>query len=1106
MQSAPGTENTDSRVLAPTSQPPAPGGGGAPVRYGCSQPSASQDSTSTSRTQGSVPVGITASTHQDKGHSCRESKGTRSCEDTAELPASASLSRPGPSSHCSDHPPKFQRAPEKQQESPTTPVGSDVWGGPGLGPWDPSFTSDALPFLDRLPKPKAGPRPPSMHYCEVCRVSCAGPQTYRDHLEGQKHRKKQAAQRISTQPSGGPRGAQSLHCGLCAVSCTGADAYAAHMRGARHQKVFKLHTRLGKPIPSEPTPPRSVTYTRGSDSPSETSVKHEAHSHSSHTSGRPASARGSTASRKGPPELQTAHSRAGERRPSHSKAEAARGGPGEAAGTCGDSEPVGTEYVEEVRSDEGKVIRFRCKLCECSFNDRNARDMHLAGRRHRLQYRKKVDPTLPVAARPSGPMQRVVVKRLQRQRQLVQARLEDARRWSCELRQQEEQSRQPLESSQLQVDEQSPELPAWALPAPTAKLGMATTRRQSGRRPESSDDRHVMCKHASIYPTEEELQAIQTAVSHTERALRLVSDTLAEESSQLSTLAPPPPRMLKGVVRVGILAKGLVLRGDHSVQLILLCSKKPTHSLLQRIKQELPRELSIVAEEKYEVSSDHDANIVISACVEPGVKVTVSATSPLMREDPSLKRGLQDSVCDPEDVLDRERCLETLAALRHAKWFQARASGLQPCVIVIRVLRELCRCLPPWGALPAWAMELLVEKVLSSAPRPLSPGDAMRRVLEYVATGALLADGPGLQDPCEKGPQDALEPMTPQQREDLTASAQRALRLVAFRQIHKVLHMEQLPPRTRFGARARKRMREASQAQEGTGDRKRGRQGSAGLPPSLNPLVQLKLQPCFVLPVAFKGQLTCGTMPGVCRIIQNLAGPQSLYAGLPRAWQSPAGALHSPTQMHPSAKPGKVLVSSFSGFLEEAGSSWARHPWGASCWWRPEPASLWLLKGDGALQLGELTGGGDWWLPPWWPGSVTGKRHAPPLCTEPLCKAHPCLPRKADESTPGDKELSRTRLATPNHGASFRDSEIQHLLSSVQIESRLPCSSLKPRRAAATDPPPQAFSPRGRGPLSRLALGQGHKTRPQTRQETEHQRAQGEGELHRSCCGAGECC
>lgn len=51
--------------------------------------------------------------------------------------------------------------------------------------------------------------------------------------------------------------------------------------------------------------------------------------------------------------------------------------------------------------------------------------------------------------------------------------------------------------------------------------------------------------------------------------------------------------MLKGVVRVGILAKGLVLRGDHSVQLTLLCSQKPTRSLLQRIKQELPRELAV---------------------------------------------------------------------------------------------------------------------------------------------------------------------------------------------------------------------------------------------------------------------------------------------------------------------------------------------------------------------------------------------------------------------------------------------------------------------------------------------------------------------------------
>lgn len=48
--------------------------------------------------------------------------------------------------------------------------------------------------------------------------------------------------------------------------------------------------------------------------------------------------------------------------------------------------------------------------------------------------------------------------------------------------------------------------------------------------------------------------------------------------------------------------------------------------------------------------------------------------------------------------------------------------------------------------------------------------------------------------------------------------------MVAFRQIHKVLGIDALPPRPRF----RKRPRE-SKAEEGARDRKRGRQGGEGL-------------------------------------------------------------------------------------------------------------------------------------------------------------------------------------------------------------------------------------------------------------------------------------
>ena len=42
-----------------------------------------------------------------------------------------------------------------------------------------------------------------------------------------------------------------------------------------------------------------------------------------------------------------------------------------------DVQPVGHDYIEEIKSDDGKVISFSCKLCECRFNDPNAKEMHM---------------------------------------------------------------------------------------------------------------------------------------------------------------------------------------------------------------------------------------------------------------------------------------------------------------------------------------------------------------------------------------------------------------------------------------------------------------------------------------------------------------------------------------------------------------------------------------------------------------------------------------------------------------------------------------------------------------------------------------------------------
>ncbi|KAK1876970.1 Interleukin enhancer-binding factor 3 like [Dissostichus eleginoides] len=281
-----------------------------------------------------------------------------------------------------------------------------------------------------------------------------------------------------------------------------------------------------------------------------------------------------------------------------------------------------------------------------------------------------------------------------------------------------------------------------------------------------NDDRHVMAKHSVIYPTQEELESVQNMVSHTERALKAVSDWLDKqekgttksdsdivETDKESEHRDQATRSLRGVMRVGL--------------------EKPTIMLLKKVSENLLAQLKVITEDKYMMTQHiREASIVE---IEKGTT------------------GESHSVNDPPDVLDRQKCLTALASLRHAKWFQARANGLRSCVIVIRTLRDLCARVPTWAPLRGWPLELICEKAIGTGNRPMGAGEALRRVLECLASGILMSEGAGISDPCEKEPTDAIGHLDRQQREDITASAQHALRLSAFGQLHKVLGMDPLP-------------------------------------------------------------------------------------------------------------------------------------------------------------------------------------------------------------------------------------------------------------------------------------------------------------------------
>ncbi|XP_077593932.1 spermatid perinuclear RNA-binding protein isoform X1 [Stigmatopora nigra] len=397
----------------------------------------------------------------------------------------------------------------------------------------------------------------------------------------------------------------------------------------------------------------------------------------------------------------------------------------------------------------------------------------------------------------------------------------------------------------------------------------------------SNDDRHVMAKHSAIYPSSHDLEAVQTLVSNVECALKHVSDWLDQSTSDTperpasqsadgkededatgtgtetgtgtgpetgaDCREPSTGKVLCGVMRIGLVAKGLLIKGDLDLELVLMCREKPTQTLLHSVCRHLPGEIQKLTEEKYEVtSSPSEAAIVVRASAEPKLTLKITLTSPVMRDDDDEDEEEEEEDEEEEDeldgeeneeetdeveakmvdqqektnghvlgaaamrveaeeeeeeeeqeeegeVLDRHTCLLALAALRHAKWFQARVNGLKSCVIVLRILRDMCNRQPAWEPLKGWPLELICEKAIATCNRPLGAGEALRRVMECLASGILLPGGPGLRDPCEKEPTNTLVNMTVEQAEAITYSAQHALRLMAFGQICKVLEMDPLP-------------------------------------------------------------------------------------------------------------------------------------------------------------------------------------------------------------------------------------------------------------------------------------------------------------------------
>ncbi|ESO08110.1 hypothetical protein HELRODRAFT_190894 [Helobdella robusta] len=487
---------------------------------------------------------------------------------------------------------------------------------------------------------------------------------------------------------------------------------------------------------------------------------------------------------------------------------------------------LGADYLRELLNEKG-IINYRCELCSVTIPDAHHTKFHLEGRKHKVNYRKKVDPSIVLPP-----------KHINKTLKLQEAKA---------------QKRKIKEDFWRQKDMMMTGMP----------------------------DAYIHKKCISCQPLPAKLQYVLNFVDHCELALQIVSDIMVleeqqrqekldssfttqqqqpqtnnnnyndEQATSTSTAAaaaaatanenatPPAAsvnaekfRILQGAMRVGGLCTGLILDSDDKFDIVALTSVKPTVEMLNYIYRLLPDALKKVIQKvkdnsesqqqqqqqpqqpQYEYDHDihmieDDDEILVQTCDMYQICISIHLTSSVYddesavhtkeNDDTNNKDGDVAMLCDDDDqnddnkdvLISKELCLQWLKALKMANWFQVRAMNLFEGLKVMKIFKKLkmeCRDVEP---ISDWALEVLVERCSFIEGTKATPSDIFRCLLQVLASGILL-DGVGLQDPCENSLCDVFGDLQTQQREDLTKYAQTALRLLTFERLHTVLSMEKL--------------------------------------------------------------------------------------------------------------------------------------------------------------------------------------------------------------------------------------------------------------------------------------------------------------------------
>ena len=279
----------------------------------------------------------------------------------------------------------------------------------------------------------------------------------------------------------------------------------------------------------------------------------------------------------------------------------------------------------------------------------------------------------------------------------------------------------------------------------------------------------IITKIGELTPPAEDLAKLQEQVTK----FTSIVDTMV--------VTPEPEIDIEEMRVVGSFKKGTILAGHKTADIVLIIKHLPTLEDIGKI-------MNTIKEKMNALQSDKGKKATVKSS-ESGFLYTNQGYS-LQVFITTLPNNTKETI-DPEKHVKLENLKNSLAAIRHARWFEENAyqSSIR---ILVRLLKDFKKRIPFFKNVSPWTIDLLAHHaaVANTGGTSLTVPQVFRRCLQLLAAGILLPGSASICDPVEPGFVKAHSFMSYEEQDELACGAQTLLRALSHGGYNEILAMK----------------------------------------------------------------------------------------------------------------------------------------------------------------------------------------------------------------------------------------------------------------------------------------------------------------------------